>query len=137
MDDMSFHDRRIMDTTQKTRDAAVHLGKLLADHRGQDVKVLDLSGRNSWTDYFVIATTTSSTHSRGLERHVHDAIKELGLEIRPTKRRIPDGEEWILIDLGTVIVHLMTPAARSFYDLEKLWYGAPDLLSSRDTAGQE
>ncbi len=121
-----------MDTQQKTREAAVQLGKLLADHRGQDVKVLDLSGRNSWTDYFVIATVTSSTHSRGLERHVHDAMKELALEIRPTKRRIPDGDEWILIDLGTVIVHLMTPAARSFYDLEKLWYGAPELLSSGD-----
>lgn len=126
-----------MDTTQETREAAVQLGKLLADHRGQDVKVLDLSGKNSWTDYFVIATATSSTHSRGLERHVHDAMKALGLEIRPTKRRIPDGEEWILIDLGTVIVHLMTPAARSFYDLEKLWYGATDLLASGDEEAEE
>lgn len=123
-----------MDTTQETREAAVQLGKLIAEHRGQDVKVLDLSGRNSWTDYFVIATATSSTHSRGLQRHIHEALKETGLEIRPTKRRIPDGDEWILIDLGQVIVHLMTSAARSFYDLEKLWYGAPDLMAVGDEA---
>ncbi len=126
-----------METSNETRAAAIKLGNLLAEHRGQNVKVLDLSGRNSWTDYFVIATATSSTHSRGLQRHVHDALKENGLEIRPTKRRIPDGDEWILIDLGPIIVHLMTPAARSFYDLEKLWYGAPDLLSSGPEAEAE
>ncbi len=126
-----------MDTTQKTREAAIQLGTLIAEHRGQDVKVLDLSGRNSWTDYFVIATATSSTHSRGLQRHIHEALKETGLEIRPTKRRIPDGDEWILIDLGQVIVHLMTSAARSFYDLEKLWYGAPDLMAvGEESAGE-
>jgi len=117
-----------METNMKTKDAAIQLGKLISEHRGQDVKVLDITGRNSWSDYFIIATTTSSTHSRGLQRHVHEALKELGLQIRPTKRRIPDGEEWILIDLGSIIVHLMTPAARGFYDLEKLWFGAPDLL---------
>ena len=126
-----------MENNNAIRAAAIRLGNLLAEHRGQDVKVLDLCGRNSWTDYFVIATATSSTHSRGLQRHVHEALKENNLEIRPTKRRIPDGDEWILMDLGPVIVHLMTPAARSFYDLEKLWYGAPDLLSDACEAAQE
>jgi|LFRM01.1.fsa_nt_gb ribosome-associated protein len=137
MDDMSCHNRSAMKTGNDIRAAAIQLGKLLIDHRGQDVKVLDLSGKNSWTDYFVIATTSSSTHSRGLQRHVHEALKETGLEIRPTKRRIPDGDEWILMDLGAVIVHLMTPAARNFYDLEKLWYGAPDLLSDTTEVSPE
>jgi ribosome-associated protein len=68
---------------------------------------------------------------------VHEVLKETGLEIRPTKRRIPDGDEWILMDLGAVIVHLMTPAARNFYDLEKLWYGAPDLLSDTTEVSPE
>jgi len=117
-----------MDKYQKTEDAARRLGALIADHKGSEVKVLDIRGRNSWADFFVIATVSSSTHSKGLQRHVHEALKELDLSIRPTRRKSPDGEDWTLIDLGDIVVHLMTAPARSFYDLEKLWYGAPDLL---------
>jgi ribosome-associated protein len=119
-----------METGMKTREAAVALGKLLEDHKGVNVMVLDVSGRNSWADYFVIATVTSSAHSRGLLRHVMENVKELGLSIRPTRRKLPDGEEWTLIDLGDVVVHLMTEAARGFYDLEKLWFGASDIMKA-------
>lgn len=117
-----------MDTRNNTREAAVALGALIADHKGGDVMVLDVSGRNTFADYFIIATVTSQAHSRGLQKHVYDALKGLGLDLRPTKRKLPDGDEWLLIDLGDVVVHLMTTQARSFYDLEKLWFGAPDLL---------
>lgn len=136
MDDTSYHARSSMKMNNDTRTAAVTLGRLLVDHRGKDVCVLDVSGRNSWADYFIIATASSSVHSRGLQRHVHDSLKELGLEVRLTKRRIPDGEEWILIDLGNVIVHLMTQTARSFYDLEKLWFGAPNLLAESESSSE-
>lgn len=117
-----------MEKNAKTREAAISLGKLIAEHKGVNVVVLDVTGKNSWSDYFVIATVTSSAHSRGLQKHVHEALPELGLAIRPTKRKMPDGDEWTLVDLGDVIVHLMTETARSFYDLEKLWFGSPDLL---------
>ena len=137
MDDMSCHNRSAMKTGNDIRAAAIQLGKLLIDHRGQDVKVLDLSGKNSWRDYFDIDTPSSSSQSRRLQRHVHVALDVSVLDIRPTKRRIPDGDEWILMDLGAVIVHLMTPAARNFYDLEKLWYGAPDLLSDTTEVSPE
>ena len=53
-------------------DNAHAFGDLLREHNGQDVSVLDLRGINNWTDYFVIATTTSSTHMDGLERHIRD-----------------------------------------------------------------
>lgn len=117
-----------MEKKMKTRDAAIALGKLVAEHKGINVMVLDVSGKNSWADYFVIATVTSSAHSRGLQNHVAEALPELGLAVRPTKKKTPDGDEWALIDLGDVVVHLMTETARSFYELEKLWFGAPDLL---------
>lgn len=117
-----------MDTQNTKREAAIALGTLLADYKGGNVKVLDVSGKNTFADYFVIATVTSQAHSRGLQKHVYDVIKELKLELRPTKRKLPDGDEWALIDLGDVIVHLMTETARNFYDLEKLWFGAEDLL---------
>jgi ribosome-associated protein len=118
-----------MNTQKNSREAAVKLGALLAEHKGIDVKVLDVSGSNTFADYFIIATVTSSAHSRGLQKHTLESLKELGLEIRPTRRKIPDGDEWTLIDLGDVVVHLMTATARSFYDLEKLWFGAQDLLA--------
>jgi len=118
-----------METDMKTRDGAIALGRLLQDHKGGKVMVLDVSGTNSWADYFVIATATSSAHSRGMHKHILDSLRDLGLEIRPTKRKMPDGDEWILIDLGNVVVHLLSETARGFYDLEKLWFGAPDLLS--------
>jgi len=124
-----MYDRRIMERNAHTREAAVQLGKLLADYKGLDVKVLDVSGSNTWADYFIIATVSSAVHSHGLQKHVQEVIKGLGLELRPTKRKLPDGDDWVLIDLGDVIVHLMSATARSFYDLERLWFGAPDLLS--------
>ncbi len=126
MDDMC--NRSDMETKIVTRDAAIALGKLLADYKGENVMVLDVSGTNTWADYFIIATASSSAHSRGLQKHVFENLKELGLMIRPTKRKMPDGDEWTLIDLGDVVVHLMTETAREFYDLEKLWYGARNLM---------
>ncbi len=117
-----------METKIDTRDAALALGKLLAEHKGENVMVLDVSGTNTWADYFIIATATSSAHSRGLQKHVYESLKELGLRIRPTKRKMPDGDEWTLIDLGDVVVHVMTETAREFYDLEKLWFGAKNLM---------
>lgn len=117
-----------MDSELKAGEAAKRLGELIGEHKGGDVVVLDVRGRNSWADYFIIATVSSSTHSKGLLRHVQEAIKDLGLAVRPTRRKSQDGDDWVLIDLGDIVVHLMTPAARSFYDLEKLWYGAPDLM---------
>jgi ribosome-associated protein len=117
-----------MEQKIKTREAAISLGKLIAEHKGLNVVVLDVTGKNSWADYFVIATVTSSAHSRGLQKHVFEALRELGLSLRPTKRKMPDGDEWMLIDLGDIVVHLMTETARGFYELEKLWFGAPDLM---------
>jgi len=117
-----------METVTKTREAAVKLGQLLVDHKGEKVMVLDVSGTNTWADYFIIATVTSSAHSRGLQKYIYEELKGLGLALRPTKRKMPDGDEWLLIDLGDVVVHLMSATARTFYDLEKLWFGVPDLL---------
>lgn len=119
-----------MENSIVIRDAAVKLGTLLKDAKGSDVVVLDITGRNSWADFFIIATVNSGAHSRGLQKQVYEESKKLGLALHPIKKKIPDGDEWTLIDLGPVIVHLMTPVARKFYDLEKLWFDVPDLLAS-------
>jgi ribosome-associated protein len=105
---------------------ALELGRLLQDYRGKNVTVLDLRDMGSWTDFFVIATVTSSVHLQGLERHVKAFSKEKGIEIRRVSAR-PRGlapaseDEWLIIDLGTIVVHLMSEKTRAFYELERLW----------------
>ena len=74
------------------------------------------------TDYFVIVSVNSSTHWQGLYKDVKNYIKDNDLEIHVTNRKSPDGDDWNLIDLGPIVIHLMSPAAREFYDLEKLWF---------------
>ncbi len=101
---------------------ALEIATLLEDGKGKDVKVLDVSELNSWTDYFVICTVTSSTHWQGLARQVKDYVKENDMEIHVTSKKSPDGDDWNLIDIGSVVVHLMSAPAREFYDLEKLWH---------------
>jgi len=116
---------------------AVDLGKLLADHHGGEVLVMDMRSLNFWTDFFVIATVTSNTHLSGLERHIKEFAREREAEILHRSRRPkslpqrsgqgpePRLDEWCLLDFGTVVVHLMSANARSFFELERLWSAAP------------
>ncbi|MCI5520721.1 MAG: ribosome silencing factor [Treponema sp.] len=107
---------------KNTEEKAIEIAKLMIDGKGKDVTLLDISGLNSWTDYFVIVTVNSSTHWQGLYKQVKEYIKENDLEIHLTNKRSPDGDDWNLIDLGPIVVHLMSEQARQFYDLEKLWH---------------
>lgn len=111
------------DTAANSREAAFSLARVLAEHRAADVVVLDVSTLAGWTDYFVIGTATSGGHLRGLYRFVEEAVTELKLE-RFNRPSVADDDEWLLADLGTVVVHLMTAHSRAFYELEKLWFQA-------------
>jgi len=98
------------------------LGVLLMEHKGQDVSVLDLRGICDWIDFFVIATVSSNAHMDGLERHIMEFCRENGFEVLRKSRKSESGDdEWRLIDLGSMFIHLMTKSARSFYDLERLY----------------
>ena len=107
----------------------IELGKLLDDHNALEVVIMDMRNLNYWTDYFVIATVTSNTHLLGLERHIKDFACEKELEILHRSRKPEKGaelvsEEWCLIDLGSIIIHLMTEKVRKFFELERLWGAA-------------
>ena len=103
---------------------AVDLGKLLEDHRCNDVVVMDMSPLDYWTDFFVIATVMSDTHLRGLQRYIKDFAVEKDLDILHRSRKPEGSDEWCLIDLGGIVVHLMTERTRSFFELERLWSAA-------------
>jgi len=101
-------------------ETATALGELLRDHKGADVLVLDLRAMGTWTDFFVIATSSSDTHMDGLDRHIKEFCHERGIDILRRSHK-PDGEdEWRIIDLGPIVIHLMNSKARAFYDLERL-----------------
>ena len=107
------------------------VAELLAGHRGADVLVLDLREMGAWTDFFIIATATSNTHLDGLERHIKNFCSEHEIEILRRSRK-PEGEdEWRIIDLGTVVIHLFSRRAREFYDLERLYSTALTIPSDR------
>ena len=96
------------------------LAGMLREHNGQNVLTLDLRGFQTWTDFFIIATVTSNTHMDGIDRHIREFCRDRKIEIFGCSRKHAD-DQWRLIDLGTVIIHLMTSGAREFYELERLW----------------
>jgi ribosome-associated protein len=97
--------------------------RVLSEHNGGETVVMDLRKLSAWTDFFIITSATSSTHLRGLLRHLEDHLAER--ELSPLRRpRLAEDEEWCLLDMGDFVVHIMSMAAREFYELEKLWYGA-------------
>ena len=100
------------------------IAELLATHNGIKTVVLDLAGQSSFADFFVITTVTSFAHLRGLARQLEEFCASIGLDPINRKRRVPDDDEWLLVDLGSIVVHLMTETSRDFYELEKIWFNA-------------
>lgn len=107
---------------ETVREKALAIAARMEDGRGEDVALIDVSALSSWTEYFVIVTVTSSAHWKGLYKDLKEFSQIAGLEIHTPSRKSPQGDDWNLIDLGPIVVHLMSREARSFYELEKLWF---------------
>jgi ribosome-associated protein len=95
----------------------------LVDAKGQDIKVLDVRQVTDFTDYMIIASGTSSRHVQTLADKVCTHMKTLGL--KPVGREGEAVGDWVLIDFGDVVTHLMRPQVRDLYNLEKLWGDGP------------
>jgi ribosome-associated protein len=91
----------------------------LGDLKGINLKVLDVRAQTSITDLMVIVSGTSTRHVKALADHVTLEAKTNGFPALGVEGE--QGSEWVLIDLGDVVVHVMMPAIREFYALEKLW----------------
>lgn len=97
----------------------------LEDIKAKDIVTLDVSKLTSMTDCMVFASADSSRQTKALASNVQVKVKENGGHIVGV-----EGEhvgEWVLIDLGDIVVHIMNPAVRQYYNLEELWGGAPRL----------
>ncbi len=103
----------------KTKEILTIVQDVLDERKGQNITVLNVEGKTSVTDFMVVVTATSERHAKALSSYVVEKLKDnnflpLGVEGQ-------QGSDWVLVDLGDVILHVMTAQAREFYQLEKLW----------------
>jgi ribosome-associated protein len=104
----------------------------LEDIKGFDITVMDVRKLTSMTNYMIIASATSTRQAKSLADNVREKLKALGAEVRGV-----EGEkegEWVLVDLSDIIVHIMLPATRAYYNLEQLWGAAEQQRKSRSSA---
>jgi ribosome-associated protein len=91
----------------------------IEDIKGFDITIMDVRKLTSMTNYMIVASANSSRQAKAIADNVREKLKEKGFAIRGT-----EGEkegEWVLVDLDDIVVHIMVPATRAYYNLEQLW----------------
>ena len=112
-----------MAAMSSSREMAFQAARVIADHKGEDTVVLDISDVSSIADFFVITTARSSAHLAGLFRELTVFFHEK--DIHPLNRhKSRQDTGWLLLDCGDFVIHLMEREQREFYDLERLWFKA-------------
>ena len=102
--------------TQKLKNKIINS---LEDIKAVNPIAIDVTKISSLTDFMVIASGTSNRHIAAMSEHVLEDLKETN--ISGIKIEGQGGEDWVLVDAGDVVIHLMSADAREFYDLESLW----------------
>ncbi|MCF7928365.1 MAG: ribosome silencing factor [Spirochaetales bacterium] len=112
----------------KSKALAVETAKLLTEHKAKEVNALYIGDISSFTDCFVIGTFTSQGHLKGLVRHLKEYLARNHLSPVHKHRKI-ESENWVLIDCGRIVIHLLNEESRTFYELEKLWHSGETIYS--------
>jgi ribosome-associated protein len=111
-----------MTTTQTTFDLEAMKAAVidaLEDIKAFDISVMDVRKLTSLTNYMIVASASSTRQAKAIADNVTVKLKEKGFNIRGTEGG-KEGE-WVLVDLDDIVVHIMIPAARAYYNLEQLW----------------
>ena len=95
----------------------------LEDIKARDIEVINTTKLSALFDRIVIASADSSRQTKALARSVHDKVTEAGGDVMSIEGAATG--EWVLVDLGSIVVHIMQPAVRSYYNLEELWQTKP------------
>ena len=106
-------------TAQTTEELKAIVLAALENAKANDIRQLDVRRLTDITDWMVVASGTSTRHVLALADHVRTQVKVQGLS--PIGTEGESGSDWVLLDYGDVVVHLMLPDTRGFYDLEGLW----------------
>ena len=93
----------------------------LEDIKGRDIVVFNVAKQSAYFERVVIASGDSNRQVNALANHVQEKLKALGANVLGVEGR--RNGEWVLVDLGDIVVHVMHPAVRSYYNLEELWGG--------------
>ena len=93
--------------------------EVASDKLAEDILMLDLRGVAPFADYFVIMTAESSRQIEGLEEDITRSLKES--QVRPFHREGTPASGWVLLDFSDVVIHILGPEQREYYDLERLW----------------
>ncbi|HXF77808.1 MAG TPA: ribosome silencing factor [Usitatibacter sp.] len=91
----------------------------LEDIKAHDIQAIDVRKLTSICDWVVVASADSARQTKALSRHVRDRLREAGVRIVGTEGE--ETGEWILVDAGDIVAHVMQPAVREYYNLEELW----------------
>ena len=98
---------------------ATKAAAFLDNKKAEQLNVIEIDNISSLADYFVIATGNNNTHVRALADELDEKLKAEGLP--PARMEGYRSNSWILLDYQSVIIHIFTPEARAFYDLDRLW----------------
>ena len=109
----------------ESKEIAIMSARAMDARRGTNITVLRLDDLTTLTDYFVVGTGNTRIQTRAMADSVEDALSEAG--IRPNRIEGLQEGRWILLDYGSVIVHIFQDDDRGFYGLERLWADAPAL----------
>ena len=91
----------------------------LEDIKAFDITVIDVRNKTSIADFMIIASANSNRQTKALARHLKDTLKDIGKSVLNIEGE-GDGE-WVLVDLNEVLVHIMLPTTRAYFNLEELW----------------
>lgn len=121
------YDLAMNSQSQSVQECLKVVHNALTGVKAKDIIELDVSSISNVADAIVIASGTSTRHVKALADNVADEARKAGF--RPIGIEGERDAEWILIDLGYVVVHVMLPTARKFYDLESLWRNTPESVA--------
>ncbi|MDD2233730.1 MAG: ribosome silencing factor [Desulfitobacteriaceae bacterium] len=99
---------------------------LAEEKKGKDIILLNLKGISLVTDYFLLATGNSVIQVKAIASHFKEKLPEVGIPVL-REEGLPEAT-WVLIDCGDLVVHVMTPETREFYNIERLW-GDAEVMS--------
>lgn len=118
----SRYTSRAMTTTHTL---PLQIAKAAADFKAEEIRILDLRGLTSFTEYYVICSGQSDRQVQAIADHIAHQLKAAGL--LPVGIEGYEAGQWVLLDYNDVVVHVFHPLAREFYQIEKIWGDAPQI----------
>ena len=103
----------------------LRIAEFAAKHKAIDIKAYDLRGLTVMADVFLICSASSEPQVKAIYNSIREGMKEIG--VRPKHAEGTPGVGWLLIDFGSIVVHVFREKAREYYDLDGLWGDAPEI----------